>query len=331
MADKKKKKSQMKNTTNKMYNSSELSDPSIQGIWDKPLVVADKILAKNEIAENLPLDIKSGINSSILSDNPLKSETLIDKECFNSNHEYDLEKKQLIGKELGSISSVLDDLLIINVTKESFDKCIIGILKDINSDPSLTTQKVRDLSISFWDKPIELHKKRDFILRRLIYVSWKTFSNTIFIANTQLGYDKLNDMMDKIQRERNTESRKQLKAELEDALDLRHYAVSLVKFLGELVNFGILSTKVIHSIKTLLDMRITPIIVECFCEFFKTVGLKMEIELGDVVMNECFFKLVKILTMFHTRTIILCPSVGTLISEVLQLRLSLKLNKSKPL
>lgn len=320
----------MKNTTKKMYNPSELSDPSIQGIWEKPLV-ANKIIANNEIVENIPLNIKSGINSSLLSSNPLRCEKLIPKECFNANHEYDLKKKQLVGKELGSICSILNNLLTIDMTKESFNKCIIGILKDINSDPSLITQIVRDISILFCDKPIELHKQRDFILRRLIYVSWKTFSNTISIANTQLGYDKLNDMMDKIQRERNTESRKHLKAELEKALDLRHYAVSLVKFIGELVNFGILSTKVIHSIKTLLDMRITPIIVECFCEFFKTVGLKMEFELGDVVMNECFFKLVKILTMFHTRTIILCPSVGTLISEVLQLRLSLKLNESKPL
>ncbi|CAO1384172.1 unnamed protein product [Diamesa hyperborea] len=319
LADKKKRKSQMKNTTKNINNPSELSDPSIKGIWEK-----------EEVAEQKPINAIGSISSTLPSGNPLKTETSF-TECFNINHEYGLEKKQVIGNESGSISCILNDLLINNLTKEILDKSIIDILKDVTSDPSSITQKVRDISISFCNKPIELQKKRDFILRRMIYVAWKTFSNTIFLAHNQLGYPYLIDMMDKIQRERNVELRKQLKSEFENALDLRQYAVSLVKFIGELVNFGILSTKVFHSIKTLLDMQITPIVVECFCELFKTVGLKMEIELGKVVMEECIKKLVNIFQMHHDRTIIFCPSVSSLIPEVCELRMSLMLNKPKSL
>lgn len=340
LAEKKKKKTRSKKTLKIISNSLPVVvNPSINneiqicrenGTTNKDLTetsfeIADKALVKDKIVENIQVNPS---NISLYDNIPLNKESSMYNEFFQLNHEYNLENKHLYDDKLGSITSILNDLMMNNVTGEFLDICLIDLLKNVISDPSLTTLKVRDISTSFCNKPMELHAKRDFILKRLIIVSLQKFSNTIFLANTMLGYNKLIGMMDKIQRERNTECRKQLKAELEDALDLRYCAVNIVKFLGELVNFEILSPKIIQSFKPLLDNNVNPITIECFCELFKTVGLKMETELGNVIMNECFLKLVNILNMFHTQTIILCPSVSILISEVLQLRLSLKVNNS---
>lgn len=342
LAEKKKKKSRTKKTLKIMSNSlpcAEVVNPSINyeiqnskenDTTKKDLTVTsfeiadETLLFKDKTVENIKVNPS---NISLHENIPLtKKPPSMYNEFFQLNHEYNLENEHLNGDKLGSITSILNDLMMNNVTGKFLDICLIDVLKNVISDPSSITLKVRDISTSFCNKPIELQAKRDLILKRMIIVSWKKFSNTIYLANTMLGYNQLISMMDKIQRERNTECRKQLKAELEDALDLRYCAINLVKFLGELVNFGILSPKIIQSLKPLLDINVNSITIECFCEFFKTVGLKMETELGNVIMNECFLKLVNILNMFHTQTIILCPSVSILISEVLQLRLSLKVN-----
>ncbi|CAO1407942.1 unnamed protein product [Diamesa serratosioi] len=283
LGDKKNKKYQTKNTLKKIYNSElpeilKLStfnneikicnetQKSEKNVTVHP-VIADKSISNDDTIEINQCNATIDINLSPLSFNhcPLKSKY---KDISKSSQEF------------GS-TSILDDLMMNNLTGALLDESIIEMLKNVASDPSSTTEKIRNIYISCCNQPIDLHKRRDFFLKRLIMVSWKKFSNAIYLANAQLGYDKIISMMEKIQCERNSESRKLLKAELEDSLDLRFYAVNLVKFLGELVNFGIVSPKIIRSVKPLLDININTIKVECFCEFYKTVGSTMELELGD--------------------------------------------------